>query len=197
MFSFHGLGLGFGSLSQMITVPILGKDLHPKDRFLSQLHTFQSGDQSQNPTPAMEISHTIHHLFSLTSRLVSLEVTVQDLPMTFLHVRVQRCLHFKTCTTFFAHVITLICMKMDEEKKWWFTRGFPMFSDSGKNNKIFPHLVRNYSFRKVCISEIPIFAPWLIFLNLINKHLLLFFLQLCSWNPPQKSLNSLHTKQIQ
>ena len=49
MFPLHGLGLGFGSLSQMVTVPILGTDLHPKDRSPSQLHTFQSGDQSLNP----------------------------------------------------------------------------------------------------------------------------------------------------
>ena len=34
-------------LSLMVTVPILGMDLHPKDRSLSQLHTFQS--QSPNP----------------------------------------------------------------------------------------------------------------------------------------------------
>ena len=35
-------------VSQMVTVPILGTDLQPKDRSQSLLHTFQSGDQSQN-----------------------------------------------------------------------------------------------------------------------------------------------------
>ena len=42
------LGFRFGSLSYMVTVPILGMDLHPKDISSSQLHTFQSGDQSPN-----------------------------------------------------------------------------------------------------------------------------------------------------
>ena len=36
-------------VSQMVTVPILGMDLHPRDRFPSLLHTFESGDQSLNP----------------------------------------------------------------------------------------------------------------------------------------------------
>ena len=47
MFAMHRLS--FGSLSQMFTVPILGPDLHPKDRSPSLVHTFQSGDQSLNP----------------------------------------------------------------------------------------------------------------------------------------------------
>ena len=36
-------------VSLMVTVPILGMDLHPRDRSLSLFHTFQSGDQSLNP----------------------------------------------------------------------------------------------------------------------------------------------------
>ena len=44
----HDLGLRFGSLSQMGGVAILGMYLYPKDRSLSLLHTFQSGDQSLN-----------------------------------------------------------------------------------------------------------------------------------------------------
>ena len=36
-------------VSQMVTVPILGTDLHPKDRSLSLFYTFESGDQSLNP----------------------------------------------------------------------------------------------------------------------------------------------------
>ena len=75
MFLLHRSGLGFGSLSQLVAVPVLGTDLHTKDR--SQLHTFQSGDQglnrnqwknpaqyrnlspspNPNPSPAKEISH--------------------------------------------------------------------------------------------------------------------------------------------
>ena len=35
--------------SLMATVPILGTGLRPKDRSLSLLHTFQSGDQSLDP----------------------------------------------------------------------------------------------------------------------------------------------------
>ena len=34
---------------RMVTVPILGKDLSPRDRSPSLFHTFQSGDQSSNP----------------------------------------------------------------------------------------------------------------------------------------------------
>ena len=34
-------------VSQMVTVPILGTDVHPRDRSLSLLHTFQSEDQNQ------------------------------------------------------------------------------------------------------------------------------------------------------
>ena len=34
--------------SQIVTIPILGMNLHPKDRSLSLLHTFQSLDQSPN-----------------------------------------------------------------------------------------------------------------------------------------------------
>ena len=34
---------------QMVTVPILGMDLHPRDRSPSLFHTFESGDQSSNP----------------------------------------------------------------------------------------------------------------------------------------------------
>ena len=65
----------------MVTVPILGMDLHPKDRSQSVLHTFQSTDQSLNmnqlknpaqyrnlcpnpnpsPSPAMEIRHKKDH----------------------------------------------------------------------------------------------------------------------------------------
>ena len=33
-------------VSQIITVPILGTDIHPGDRCPSLFHTFQSGDQS-------------------------------------------------------------------------------------------------------------------------------------------------------
>ena len=33
----------------MATVPILGTDLHPRDKSLSLFHTFESGDQSLNP----------------------------------------------------------------------------------------------------------------------------------------------------
>ena len=36
-------------VSRMVTVPILGTDLHPRDRSLSLFHTFESGDQSPNP----------------------------------------------------------------------------------------------------------------------------------------------------
>ena len=36
-------------VSQMVPVPILGTDLSPRDRSLSLLHTFQSGDQSLDP----------------------------------------------------------------------------------------------------------------------------------------------------
>ena len=36
-------------VSRMVTVPILGMDLHPRDRSPSLLHTFESGDQSPNP----------------------------------------------------------------------------------------------------------------------------------------------------
>ena len=36
-------------VSQMVTVPILGMDLHPRDRSPSLFHTFESGDQSPNP----------------------------------------------------------------------------------------------------------------------------------------------------
>ena len=36
-------------VSQMVTVPILGTDVCPRDRCPSLLHTFQSGDQSLNP----------------------------------------------------------------------------------------------------------------------------------------------------
>ena len=32
----------------MVTVPILGMDLHPRDQSPSLFHTFQSGDQSPN-----------------------------------------------------------------------------------------------------------------------------------------------------
>ena len=32
--------------SRIITVPILGTDIHPRDRYLSQFHTLQLGDQS-------------------------------------------------------------------------------------------------------------------------------------------------------
>ena len=35
-------------VSRMVTVPILGTDLHPKDRSPSLFHTFESGDQSPN-----------------------------------------------------------------------------------------------------------------------------------------------------
>ena len=35
-------------VSRMVTVPILGTDLHPKDRSLSLFYTFESGDQSPN-----------------------------------------------------------------------------------------------------------------------------------------------------
>ena len=51
VFPLHGgqLGFRFGYLSHMVTVPILGMDLHPKDISLSLLHKFQSGDQSPNP----------------------------------------------------------------------------------------------------------------------------------------------------
>ena len=48
MFPLHGLRRGFGSVSQMVTVPIVWMDLHPKARSLSLLHTFQSRDQSLN-----------------------------------------------------------------------------------------------------------------------------------------------------
>ena len=33
----------------MVTVPILGMDLCPRDRSPSLVHTFESGDQSLNP----------------------------------------------------------------------------------------------------------------------------------------------------
>ena len=36
-------------VSKMVTVPILGTDVCPRDRCSSLLHTFQSGDQSLNP----------------------------------------------------------------------------------------------------------------------------------------------------
>ena len=36
-------------VSRMVTVPILGMDLHPRDRSPSLFHTFESGDQSPNP----------------------------------------------------------------------------------------------------------------------------------------------------
>ena len=51
VFPLHGLRLrfGFGSLSRMVTVTILGTDVYPKDRSLSELHTFQSGYPSLNP----------------------------------------------------------------------------------------------------------------------------------------------------
>ena len=35
--------------SQIVTVPILGTDIHPGDRCLSLFHTCQSGDQSPDP----------------------------------------------------------------------------------------------------------------------------------------------------
>ena len=35
-------------VSQMVTVPILGRDLHPRDRSPSLFHTFESEDQSLN-----------------------------------------------------------------------------------------------------------------------------------------------------
>ena len=35
-------------VSRMVTVPILGTDLHPRDKSLSLFHTFESGDQSPN-----------------------------------------------------------------------------------------------------------------------------------------------------
>ena len=46
---FQWLGFRLRPLSQKGTVPILGMDLLPKDRSLSPLHTFQSGDQSPSP----------------------------------------------------------------------------------------------------------------------------------------------------
>ena len=73
VFPLHRLRLGFASFSQMVTVPILGMNLHPKDRSPSLLHTFQSEDQRPNlnqwknlawyrnpcpsSSPTMEISH--------------------------------------------------------------------------------------------------------------------------------------------
>ena len=54
VFLLHGLRLG--SLSWMGTVPILGMDLHPKERSSSQLHTFQSGDQSPKSKPVEKFS---------------------------------------------------------------------------------------------------------------------------------------------
>ena len=50
MFPLHGLGLRFGSLSQMVTEPILGMDLHPKNRSPSQLHYISIRDQSESET---------------------------------------------------------------------------------------------------------------------------------------------------
>ena len=44
------------------TVPILGKDLHPNDRSLSQVHTFQSGDQSPNPNQWKSLYSTRIHV---------------------------------------------------------------------------------------------------------------------------------------
>ena len=35
-------------VSRMVTVPILGTDLRPRDRSLSLFHTFESGEQSPN-----------------------------------------------------------------------------------------------------------------------------------------------------
>ena len=32
--------------SRIVTVPILGTDIHPRDRYLSQFYTLQLGDQS-------------------------------------------------------------------------------------------------------------------------------------------------------
>ena len=49
---FRWLRFGFRSLyrqfPRMVTVPILGMDLHPRNRSPSLFHTFQSGDQSLN-----------------------------------------------------------------------------------------------------------------------------------------------------
>ena len=36
-------------VSRMVTVPILGTDICPRDRCPSLFHTFQSGDQSLDP----------------------------------------------------------------------------------------------------------------------------------------------------
>ena len=35
--------------SRIVTVPILGTDICPRDRYLSQFHTLQLGDQSPDP----------------------------------------------------------------------------------------------------------------------------------------------------
>ena len=64
-------------VSQMVTVPILGTDLYPRDRSLSLFHTFELGDQSlnpnqwknpaqyRNPSLAVEISHNTKGVFTL------------------------------------------------------------------------------------------------------------------------------------
>ena len=80
--SFHWPALRFGSLFQMSTVPIIGKDLYPNDRSLSLLH-FNQGirvwiwsngkilpylSPYLNPSPAIEISHNVKKIKGVAHR---------------------------------------------------------------------------------------------------------------------------------
>ena len=49
LFPLVWIGIPVRRVSWMVTVPILGTDLHPRDRSPSLFHTFESGDQSLNP----------------------------------------------------------------------------------------------------------------------------------------------------